>query len=354
MTSHSVVRFSLIFFGVIALSLSLDSCKSGELEGIVPFEFKVDYPDPPEDIKLEKPAVSEPQLPTVQQSAEATQQTQAIAAAATPAALPPSVQASLAASISVGTATGLSSAAVQSFDKGDLNALASTPVANLDPNVVSAAVAAGQNPVLRALFPTIKLPGTGGRIADDAQVFPVINPIEPEAVSGTLEEVAPCAEKLKEDFDAQIAILNEWRDTNQKAINDFFTPALYSEVDTRFEARKQLLQNNYNNFIELVKQNTILMLDAADRFQNDFPVEAQQIRQFALIWYYYHLIFFDDYYKRSLAELQKARDDEKNDLDTAKQLALQGLTTGYDREYSIYKLAYDEAYDKCHNQGSGG
>jgi len=354
MTSHSVVRLSLIFFGVIALSLSLDSCKSGELEGIEPFEFKVDYPDPPDDINLEKPAVSEPQLPTVQQSAEATQQTQAIAAAATPAALPPSVQASLAASTSVATATGLSPTAVQSFDKGDLNALASTPVANLDPNIVAAAVAAAQNPVLRALFPVIKVPGTGGRISETSQIIPIAEPFMPEVILGTTEQVAPCAEKLIEAFKVQVEELDQWRDKNQNAINAFYSPALFTEVDNRFESRKTLLVANYNALIDLVKQNTILILEAADRFQNDFPAEAQQIRQFALIWYYYNLILFDDFYKRSLAELQNARDKEKNDLNDAKALALEEVAAAYKENYDKYKEAFDIAYDKCHNQGSGG
>ena len=353
---HIYARFGTLLSAVliVAVVFSLDSCKGSDLEFIDPFEFPIDYEEPEEPVIPQEPTASTPVLPTVTPvPAAAQQQSNALTSAATPAAIPANVQTTLSNAGSVSSSSGLNSTTVQNFDKGDLNAIGSTPVANLDQNVVAAAQAAAQNPVLKALFPSLTIPG--GRIASGSvnsigSTENSPNPIIPGTIAATLETLLPCQIKLQEDFDNAIADLDAWKQPRVNAVTSDFNAGI-AAVNTAYTQGVANALAQKNATIESAKAFVSSALDNADRFASIDAALATAIRQFAILYYYYALIISDLYYTTAVQAYTLVKTTDTNAWNNWKEVGLDQINTAYNSKKAEYTATFEDAYAKCHNQG---
>lgn len=347
-----VLGLTMVLGAAICASL-LESCKSKDLEFVEPFEFVLPDLEPPDiQVELEAPVVAEPTVPTITVPNQAQQQTSQLAAAATPQDVPTAVQNSLDAASNIASAAGVSASDVNSFDQNDFTAISSTPVDDLNSSILAAGQAAAQNPVLTSLFPSLSAPSGRFASAPGANQLPdVLEPMQPfEEVTG------PCADRARDLFEQARAALLQIKADKESEVNAFFTP-LYSDLNSRQASRNGIAADSLT--VRISRLNTLVasMLTTADRFTNNGDQAsidlAFQIRSLAVIYYIYTYSLIRGAYDSTVTINETAKNNEKADLDAAKQNALDFILAKFNETQAKYEAALAKGLEDCHNQGGG-
>lgn len=410
------MRGALLVIGSLIIAVIVDSCKSQDLENIEPFSFKIDFETPEIEIEADVPAIVEPVVPSVQPSAAAQQLTSQVTSSSNPADVPAAVQTSISTASAIATSSGVTPAQVQAFDQSDLKTITSTPPAQLDQNILKASKAAAENPVIKNLFPALKLPG--GRIADNSLYTGNVNPvlredlvlaecvggldsdeITPECIleglcgsfyptfllraqlgdktAGPNATVCPggcrqincfqqrtgsCADNARKQF---ALAYKEGRlyafDLQTNGLDKIYNPLL-SEIPGRKTKRDNAAKAIYDASILSLENQVKELLDAADRFQktanqtaNPFDIQiAADVRFFSLLYFYYYYSIIVSSYVETLEINSRAAGEEEANINVERTFAFNRLEFKfYDEILTKIEQAFIKASDNCHNQGLG-
>lgn len=390
------MRGALLLFGTLTIAVVLDACKSQDLEYIEPFNFEIEIEIPEVEIDADVPAVVAPPIPSVTPSAAAQQLTNSVSTSANPADVPADVKSSISTASTVATSSGVTTAQVQSFNKNGLASIASTPPTQLNQTILNASATAAQNPLIKSLFPTLSIPG--GRIAAQPEAGPLNggNPVvavlppglcnafyptfkEAELVDGgslsveicsgpcrqirCFDEITGiCADKSREQFGASFTEGRAYVNGLQGAgLDEIYNP-LFAAIPGRKTTRDNTAKATFDASVLAVTGQVNNLLDAADRFlatanQSGNPADlevANNVRFFAMLYFYYSYSQVYDAYQTTLTANTQAAAKEDTDLDNAKLRAFNNLEFKFWDEIVVkIEDAFIKAIGNCHNQGTG-
>ena len=360
----TITRFSRrgFFFGsMLLLSFLLWNCDSQDLEFIDPYEFvNDDFDNIPDlsEVEDEDPVIVEPEVGSVEQSAETQSLVNDILNAGSTGEISQETQEKLE---DVQTFTQQLSTAVNEKAQN----LTSTEVANildpsqeLDADLEEVRASLANAPAeIKALMPKIQLtvdfddlPGTPAQASSQAQS--TINPGLPFEVF--MQNVTgPCADAAYDAYDEKVLVLTEQRDANFFIIESNYARRL-DEADDRLITRQNSQAERLQTIRTEMVEATGDILAAADQAESlGETATATQLRQLALLYAVDARSALNEWNTLVLELLDVRLVQEKAQALEIRETKTAQVTAEYEAAVAQADAVLQNSLSNCHNQGSG-
>lgn len=160
----------------------------------------------------------------------------------------------------------------------------------------------------------------------------------------------PCYDAARAAYDAAMEEPIATRD-EQLATVDANYNRRTGEADSRYDSRIGALDDQYAAYKSETKETALALLALADQVADDSL--AKEIRTLALIYAVKGHEALTDWYTAASDLIATYRDNEKASLQQIKDERQATVNTNFDALKAQAQEALNQAYSKCHNQGSG-